>query len=357
MRDGTATTDGIDRYAARMPTAVVVARLLLAAVFLTAGLGKLLDRNGSRDALADFGLPAGLIGPGAVVLPLIELGTAVTLTLSPFALGGAIAAAVLLLAFTVAISNALVHNRAPDCHCFGQIHSAPAGAGTLARNGFLLLVALFVVWRGPGPAIDTWVSQRTSAELALSAAIAALVLAAALIAVGLERRRRQRFRARGEELRRRSGVPVGTAAPRFDLPGACGPSLSLDSLCARGRPVMLVFADADCCACEALLPHVGRWQQALAGQLTIALVSNDDFESARRVLCERYGIADVLLQSDFQVSDRFLTRGSPSAVMVSSDGLIASDTATGYQMIHSLVRVVLRRTDAAELRVLSIQPA
>ena len=45
----------IDRYACRMQSALLAARLLLAAVFLAAALGKLLDRGGSRRALIEFG--------------------------------------------------------------------------------------------------------------------------------------------------------------------------------------------------------------------------------------------------------------------------------------------------------------
>jgi uncharacterized membrane protein YphA (DoxX/SURF4 family)/peroxiredoxin len=340
-----------------MTSAVLLARLLLAGVFFAAGLSKLLDRDGFRDALFDFGLPEELIGLAAIVLPVTELGTAAALTQVSSAIAGAIAAAVLLVAFTIAMVNALAHNRVPECHCFGQIHSAPAGAGSLVRNSVLLLVALFVSWQGPGAAIDTWVSQRTLPELALTAAIAALLLAAAAIAFWREHRRRQLAEARVQEMRQRSGLPVGSPAPRFALPGACGPSLSLDSLRTRGRPVMVMFADADCCACEALLPHVSRWQKALAGRMTIALVSNDEAGAAKRVLCEDYGISDVMLQSDFRQSDEFLTRGSPSAVIVSSDGMIASDTAVGYQMIHALVRLALRRATLSELRVLVTQPA
>jgi uncharacterized membrane protein YphA (DoxX/SURF4 family)/peroxiredoxin len=340
-----------------MATAVLAGRVLLAVVFLAAGVGKLLDPEGSRGALGDFGVPGALIRIGGVGLPVAELVTAVALVLAPSAQAGAIAAAVLLLGFTIGIANALVHSRAPDCHCFGQLHSAPAGTGTLARNGTLLLIALFVSARGPGPAIDTWISQRSPAELSVSAAIATLVLTAAGLASLAERRQRTRTRARWEQVRERSGLPIGSVAPRFELPGACGPSLSLDSLCARGQPVLVVFADVDCCACEVLLPHVGRWQQALARRLTIVLISDDDTETAKRVLCERYGIADVLLQSNFAMSDTYLMRGTPSAVIVGSDGSVASDTATGYQMIHALVRVALRRADRSESHTLTAQPA
>ena len=135
-------------------------RLLLAVVFATAAAGKLLDRSGSRRALAAFGVPVRLTGAGALALPLAELAIAAALVFPSSARWGALAALVLLLAFLVGIANALAHRRAPDCHCFGQLHSAPAGAGTLARNAALAVLAAILVWRGPGPAIDAWLAAR-----------------------------------------------------------------------------------------------------------------------------------------------------------------------------------------------------
>jgi hypothetical protein len=106
---------------------------------------------------------------------------------------------------------------------------------------------------------------------------------------------------------------------------------------------MVVFADLECCSCRQLFPHIGRWQETLATRLTIVLISNGD-ASTSRALCERYGISDVLLQRDFAVLDAYRMPATPSAVIVDRHGTIASDTATGYQMIHALVRVALRRT-------------
>ena len=43
-----------------MDAALLVARLLLALVFAVAGVAKLVDRPGARQAIIDFGLPARL---------------------------------------------------------------------------------------------------------------------------------------------------------------------------------------------------------------------------------------------------------------------------------------------------------
>src|SRR4051794_25708998 len=162
-----------------MDTAELVIRVLLAAVFVTAGVGKLLDLEGSRSAMRDFGVPEGLTRLTGTLLPIAELAAAVMLILKPTAQAGAVLALLLLLGFIGGISNALRKGMAPDCHCFGQIHSAPAGPETLIRNGVLAALALFAAIQGPGPAIDSWVSDRSGAEVAAGV----LGLATAVIAI------------------------------------------------------------------------------------------------------------------------------------------------------------------------------
>ena len=48
-------------------------------VFAVAGVAKLYDRAGSRRAVIDFGVPAPLAAPLAILLPLAELAVAATL--------------------------------------------------------------------------------------------------------------------------------------------------------------------------------------------------------------------------------------------------------------------------------------
>src|SRR3712207_3473994 len=131
-----------------MATALLIARLLLALVFLVAGVAKLADRAGSRQAITDFGLPAQLAAPLGILLPLAELAAAAALIPASTAWWGAIGALALLLLFVAGIGVNLARGRKPDCHCFGQLHSAPAGWSTLARNGALAAVAGFIIWQG-----------------------------------------------------------------------------------------------------------------------------------------------------------------------------------------------------------------
>src|SRR5918997_4659523 len=152
-----------------MDAATLFARLLLAAVFVVAGLAKLTDREGSRRAITDFGLPASLAAPMGILLPLAELAVAAALIPTASAFWGAVGALALLLLFIAGIGANLARGRRPDCHCFGQIHSAPAGWSTLARNVVLAGLAAFLVWRGlegeVGPSVVGLLGSLSTAAL------------------------------------------------------------------------------------------------------------------------------------------------------------------------------------------------
>ena len=106
----------------------------LSAVFAVAAIAKLCDRAGSSAATRSFGVPPAVAGVVGLVLSILELSIAFLLLPVATRWHAAAAALVLLLAFTVAIVLAMARGEAPECHCFGQLHSAPAGWRTLARN-------------------------------------------------------------------------------------------------------------------------------------------------------------------------------------------------------------------------------
>jgi len=133
-----------------MDTAVFVLRVALAAVFVTAAMGKLADLRGARAALAGFGVPAGIAAVGATLVPAAELAVAAALIPAASAPWGAVGALVLLAAFIGSIARALSQGRTPDCHCFGSIHSTRVGWGSLVQNLVLALAAATILWSGQG---------------------------------------------------------------------------------------------------------------------------------------------------------------------------------------------------------------
>jgi peroxiredoxin len=342
--------------------ALLTARLLLAGVFAVAGIAKIADRSGSRQALVNFGLPSALAGVLGLLLPLTELALAIALIPASTALWGAVGALALLILFAAGIGINLARGRKPDCHCFGQLHSAPAGWKTLARNGVLAPVAGFVVWQGwqgnVGPSAIAWLGALSAAQL--------LILAGATVLLGLLAgqwwflvhllRQNGRLLVRLEALeddrsvaggaspspngaptwQAAGGLAVGASAPAFSLEDVQGETLTLDSLRKAGRPVVLLFTDPGCGPCNTLLPEVGHWQEQYQDRLTIALVSRGDPEE-NKTKAQEHGLINVVLQDDWEVSEAYDLAGTPGAVLVSPDGTIASPMVGGAESIRAFV--------------------
>jgi uncharacterized membrane protein YphA (DoxX/SURF4 family) len=127
-----------------MDAPLLIARLILAATFAIAGLVKLADLEGSRRAVEEFGVPRRLASTVGTLLPVAEIAVAAALVPEATARAGGIAALALLLTLSVGIAR----SETPDCHCFGQLHSAPAGPRALARNFALAALVGFVLVAG-----------------------------------------------------------------------------------------------------------------------------------------------------------------------------------------------------------------
>jgi len=308
---------------------------LLAVVFAAAAAAKLWDREGTRDAVVGFGAPERAAAPLALLLPVAELAVAALLLPDATALAGALGAATLLLVLSAAIALNLARGRAPDCHCFGQLHSAPAGPMTLVRNGALAAVAAFVIGgslNGTEPAV----------------AAAALVLFAAGCAAFVSLLRSYgRLLLRVEELEQalagggpEFGLELGTPAPMFTARDIAGAEVTLDDLLAPGPPLLLIFASAECGPCRALLPDVAAWRSEHAGRLTVA-VATDGAPEEVSPEAEALGLEHMLVDDGAELYRSFEANGTPSAVLIAPDGAIASRVAAGPDAIEALMADVL----------------
>jgi hypothetical protein len=151
------------------------AALVAAAIFVFAAVAKLRSPASTRSAVGGFGLPT-LIAP---ILAPVEFVTALLLMVVP-KIGGAVAA-ILLTAFTVVVIRALRKGLAVRCGCFGGTDQRPVGPDTVARNLFLLLLAVASFLGAPslqGPTLP--------AILTVGAGGAAALLVIALVRVRSE---------------------------------------------------------------------------------------------------------------------------------------------------------------------------
>ena len=142
----------------------------------------------------------------------------------------------MLLLFIVGISYNLARGRPPECHCFGQLHSAPAGWPTLVRNALLAAIAGLIVWQGPeqpSAGIVHWLSTVTASQvvsLAGGLLLLVLLIGEGWLLLNLLRqngRLLRRIEALEAQLGRADagslitqppmGLPVGAPAPAFQL--------------------------------------------------------------------------------------------------------------------------------------------
>ncbi|NOT63785.1 MAG: redoxin domain-containing protein, partial [Acidobacteria bacterium] len=275
-----------------METLLLIARLLLALVFALAGAGKLADAEGSRKAMKSFGVADALVPLFASLLPWIELAIAVALLPLATAWFGAVGALLLLLAFTIGIAVNLAKGNAPDCHCFGQLHSEPVSWRVVARNVALASVATFIFAQGAqgnaGASAFDWLGAMRPVE-AISLFVS--LITAGLLIVALQKLRalsatvtamnklvEEDYAApetveRNEAAPPAEGLPVGAPAPAFTLATLKGEQVSLSDLLAHGKAVMLLFVSPNCSPCKALLPFLRSWQRDYGEQLTIAVIS------------------------------------------------------------------------------------
>lgn len=330
-----------------MRDATLLVRLLLAAVFAAAAVGKLTDLRGWRHALAGFAVPDVALGTVSWLVPLAELATAAALLGSATAEPGAVASLALLLVFALAILVNLRQGRQAPCHCFGPLSApTPVGRRTLVRAAALTALAAWLVARvaiDPGPAPVTWVSWLSTdrgIEIALAVALLLTVLAGAAV-LGQVLAQNGRLLVRVEALEaantsRAAPPAVGAAAAPFALDDLDGRPVTLDALCAAGRPVLLVFSDPDCGPCRALRGELATWQDRHGGELTLVIVSRGAREPNRFDRAVKPAPL-VVLQRDREVAHAYNVHATPSGVLITPDGTIAAAPAVGSVAIAGLV--------------------
>jgi len=347
--------------------ALLVARLVLATVFGAAGAAKVSGREGIRVTAAAFGVPAGLTGPVTLALPAAELLIAAALIPASSAALAGWAALALLAVFSASVAITLARGKRPDCYCFGQFTTAPIGWRTLARNVALAAVAAFVAvggWPDGGASLGGLGTSRVATVAAVTALALAVIVDTALVVLLLGRRGggpRGRDQAAGPAPgpapataspvavaalpAGTTALPVGAAAPEFEVAGADGTLMTLTGLRSAGRPVLLIFTDPDCGTCRSLLPDVAAWQAGYRERFTAALIS-------RRPVLTSAGAAahprltHVGVQRDREVAVAYAYAGTPSAVVVSADGRIASRVAAGPDGVRALAASLLARAAA-----------
>jgi hypothetical protein len=317
--------------------AAALARMLLVAVFGAAGAGKLLDPGGTRRAVRGFGVADGRLAAAiASLLGIAELAVAAGLLVNATAWWAAAAAMGLLALFSAAIVRVVRRGEAPDCGCFGRLHSAPVGHATLIRNALLGGVAAVVLARGPG---GTGPLSWTAIAIGAAAGVALLV---GWVVVELLRRNgrqlaridvlEQVLNVAGIKIPGEALVAVGAPAPRFALADLDGRQVTSRDLLVPGHRLILLFASPSCGPCRVALRRLADRDSGP----TVAVVGEGTAD-AWRALPAELRPAEVLLQVDRELADLFGAEATPAAVVIAADGTLAGAPVLGAAAVCALV--------------------
>lgn len=356
-----------------MEIALLLIRLFLFAVFALAGIGKLLDLKGSEKAVKDFGTPEEFARFFAVALPFAEIVFAACLLFVETSWIGAVGAMILLLTFIGGMIWQLAQGNAPDCHCFGAIHSEPVSKKSLIRNIVFAVLAFVLILSGrnnQGASVFDSAdnSQGNFMSLILSSATVGLLVAVVFYLKKISEQQTQIMRRieilevtaldGGREVVREdvaaptSGLPIGAPAPDFALADVNGKRVSLENLLMQTKPMLFLFVSPTCKPCAALLPEIEAWQTEFRGKLNFIFISSG---AAKENLDKFAGATfkQVLLQNDREVALQFGAEWTPTAVLVNDDGTIGSRAAVGDKAIRELIESVKTRIDAAEILLIA----
>jgi len=343
-----------------MEIVLLIARLLLAFIFGLAGATKIADLASARKAAISFGIPEKLAVPLGSGLPFLEMLIGLALLPTNTAWLGAIGALGLLLVFAAAIAVNLAQGQAPDCNCFGQLHSKPVSWSVFSRNLVLAAIATLIVVQGKmgsGFSAFNWLGDMKAGEIAtlVLSIVAVSLLTAAVVYLRRLISQQTTLVARIEAMKKvidedyvepplqredaagpREGLPVGAPAPRFSLQSIGGQQVTLEDLLSNRNPVLLLFVSPNCSPCKTVLEAVGPWERDYRKQMTIALLSKGDPKEIHQRMLS-YGATNLLLQGESSVAADYEVKWSPAAVLISREGKVASEMTYGDEAIRALV--------------------
>ena len=335
-----------------MDALLLIFRLFLFGVLAVAGVGKLLDREGSERAVAAFGMPEPFVRTFAFLIPIAELIFAFCLLFTTYSWLGAVGALLLLVAFIGGMLIQMIKGEAPDCHCFGQIHSEPVGPRSLIRN--ILIAVLPIVLLISGRSNQGYALGDTNAQV-LSNVVLALLAIATIVSVSYL----SRLSRENSSLKRRvellemidnggvpierdeagdptDSLPIGAPFPDFSLPDTRGRTVTFDHLIADPLPKLFLFVGPACKPCKSMLDEFSQWRREFEDRVRLVFISKGTPEEN----ADRFGddlSGGMLLQKNMEFGGELHIKWTPAAIFVNAEGNVASHPAVGDIAIRDLI--------------------
>lgn len=352
-----------------MENLLFILRILLVAIFGVAGFAKFYDLNGSKKAVEGFGVPESLANPLGVLLPVVEIAIAISLIFVQTSWFGAIGASALLGIFIAGMTYQWSKGNAPDCHCFGQVHSEPVSPKSILRNVVFIVPALALIIAGKenqglnlfdSNSNNITESPMTSILIIIGLAAVGLLAAVVYFLKQISEQQVQimrrieilEFTAHDgtKEVEREDvaspleGLTIGSPAPEFELPDLNDKVVSLKKLLSPKKSTLFFFVSPSCNPCGALLPEIEEWQTEFKDKLNFVFISSGDAKANAEKLGGKT-LKKILLQKDREVAELYQSKWTPTVVLVNSEGRIASRLAAGDSAIRQLIEKIRATED------------
>ena len=143
----------------------------------------------------------------------------------------------------------------------------------------------------------------------------------------------------GAKPREAGGLPIGMAAPDFELPDLTGVRHRLSEF--RDRNVLLIFFNPQCGYCTKMAPDLAALPEGGGDRPVPVVVSTGDAQENRK-LVEQYGIRClVLLQEEMEIASKFRAQGTPMGYRIDKAGRIASELTVGAEPLLKLAATIV----------------
>ncbi|MBM6398975.1 MauE/DoxX family redox-associated membrane protein [Phycicoccus sonneratiae] len=310
-----------------MPGPFVLPLVTCAVVLVVSGVAKLRSPGSLERAMDSLRVPPALAArPVRVLLPWLEvvLGAGLLVTSGRLLLATSVLVLALLGAYLVLVGLALRRPEPADCGCFGALGSSRVTAATVVRNALLVLAAAAVVagaTRGGGlPEVVDATAGWWLAGAALTAAVAVAVT----------------WRPADDGGRHVAGTEPEdyVREPVPDTAQVLTADRRLLAVVdeARSAALLLVFLRPGCAPCARLGPEVAGWRRDLAPVDVRAVVVGDP-----DLLGTLPYLDDHTWFDPHAVALDLLAHGSPSAVLLGTDGLLAGGPVRGEEAVTAFV--------------------
>jgi len=327
-----------------MPSALLLPVITCAVVLVVSGAGKLRAPDSVDSGFTSLEVP-GRLDTAFVrrLVPWVEvaLGLWLLLATGPALVLVAVLVLLLFVAYLVLVVRAVRRPEPVDCGCFGALGDSRVTRVTVWRNAVLVLSAVLCVVAGLrgvgviGGVVDgsalPWV-----ASAALSAAVAALVTYRAPVP--------DAGSAASFEGSTDAGADAGADAgyqrrltPRAEVLTEDG-RLVLLSEQSRTAAHLLVFLSPGCGPCRRIGPQLGQWGADLDPVSVRAVVS-----AQPQSLADMPYLAGHAYFDPFALARTAFGVGTPSAVLLGTDGMLAGGPVQGEDDVTAFVAELTER--------------